>query len=259
MQDYSYKELSFLWLTVTHVSDFCFVYFCLHERFYYPLFLTIPILYRGVFSTLSGVLAIPKTGQWRGLPLGPCSGTTYRGPAPAGSRDILRMNSVGKRDESKRREKEAYIPWFTQKANKVLEMGLALFTEASGALLMWWKCRALSQEGLRSPGRKVNSEGLCASGDQPEKRERERERERKREKEWHGETKLWWSQVCSFILKRSFYALSYTYLEVKDTESCRVSSTLHEFDFHQDQDVFCISFHLQGFVLCTLSSGPEAY
>ena len=55
-------------------------------------------------------------------------------------------------------------------------MGLALFTEASGALSMGWKCRALSQEGLRSPGRKLNSESLCAPGDQPEKR-RERERE----------------------------------------------------------------------------------
>ena len=41
-----------------------------------------------------------------------------QGPAPAGSRDTLRMNGVGKRDESKRREKKADIPWFTQKANK---------------------------------------------------------------------------------------------------------------------------------------------
>ena len=37
-----------------------------------------------------------------------------------------------------------------------------------------------SQEGLGSPGRKVNSESLCAPGDQPEK-ERERERERKKD------------------------------------------------------------------------------
>ena len=36
-----------------------------------------------------------------------------------------------------------------------------------------------SLEGLRSLGRKVNSERLCAPGDQPEK-EREGERERKR-------------------------------------------------------------------------------
>ena len=31
---------------------------------------------------------------------------------------------------------EADIPWFTQKANKVPEKGLALFTEAAGALLV---------------------------------------------------------------------------------------------------------------------------
>ena len=46
------------------------------------------------------------------------------------------------------------------------------------------RCRAPSQEGLRSPGRKVNSESLCAPGDQPEREgERERERERKRKKD----------------------------------------------------------------------------
>ena len=45
-----------------------------------------------------------------------------------------------------------------------------------------------SHEGLRSPGREVNSESLCTPGDQPEKeREGERERERKKEKERHGD------------------------------------------------------------------------
>ena len=52
--------------------------------------------------------------------------------------------------------------------------GLALFTKLSGALSMWGRRRAPSREGLRNPGRKVNSESLCASGDQPEKK-RERE------------------------------------------------------------------------------------
>ena len=86
-----------------------------------------------------------------------------QGPAPAGSRDTLRMNGVSKRDESNRREKKADIPWFTQKANKAPDMGLALFTEASGALSMGRRCRAPSVEGLRSPGKKVNSETLCPS------------------------------------------------------------------------------------------------
>ena len=43
-----------------------------------------------------------------------------------------------------------------------------------------------SREGLRSLGRKMNSEGLCTPGDQPEKergREREREKERKTKKD----------------------------------------------------------------------------
>ena len=43
-----------------------------------------------------------------------------------------------------------------------------------------------SRDGLRSPGRKVSPEGLCAPGDQPEK-EREGDRERKKDKERHGD------------------------------------------------------------------------
>ena len=55
-------------------------------------------------------------------------------------------------------------------------MGLALFTEASGTVSMGRRRRVLSRLGLRSPGKKVNSESLCATGNQPEKK---RERERK--------------------------------------------------------------------------------
>ena len=98
-----------------------------------------------------------------------------------------------------------------------------------------------SRWGEDCPGKKVNSEGLCALGDQPEKR-----RERERKKEWHGDTKLWWSRVCSFIFKRGFYTLSYTFPEVKDTKSCWVSSTLHQFYLYQNQDIFCIALHKQG-------------
>ena len=53
--------------------------------------------------------------------------------------------------------------------------------------------------------------------------------ERHRRERWHRETKLRWSRVCSFILKRSFYTLIYTFPEVKDAESCRVSSRFHQF------------------------------
>ena len=38
------------------------------------------------------------------------------------------------RSESER-EKEADIPWFTQRTNKVLDTGLASLTKAPGALL----------------------------------------------------------------------------------------------------------------------------
>ena len=76
---------------------------------------------------------------------------------------------------------------------------------------------------------------------------REKKRvKRKKKKKWHRETKLWWSRVCSFIFKRSFYTLSYTFPEVKDTELYRVSSTLHQFHPYQKQDIFCIAFYKQG-------------
>ena len=146
------------------------------------------------------------------------------------------------------------LPWFTQKANKVPDTELALFTEAAGALSVgWgrrtpssrWRHRAPSWLGLRSPGKKSEQRApvLQVVILKEEQREKRREKEKK---EWHGETKLWWSQVCSFIFKRSFYTLSYPFPEVKDIESCRVSSTLHQFDLHRDQDVFCITLYLQG-------------
>ena len=52
-----------------------------------------------------------------------------------------------------------------------------------------------SREGLRSPGRKVNSEGLCAPRDQPEK-EREGERERERERKKDMGTRALMEQRC---------------------------------------------------------------
>ena len=52
-----------------------------------------------------------------------------------------------------------------------------------------------SGEGLRSLGRKVNSESLCAPGDQPEK-EREGERERERKRKIDAGTKALMEQRC---------------------------------------------------------------
>ena len=58
---------------------------------------------------------------------------TCWGPAPAGSRDTLRMtaSTIGKvKGERKRLD----LPWFTQKGNKAPDTKLALFTEVTGAL-----------------------------------------------------------------------------------------------------------------------------
>ena len=71
--------------------------------------------------------------RWAGVTSLPNS--SLSGSSPAGSRDILRMDCIGER-ESKRREKETDIFWFTQKANKAPDMGLVFFTEATGALSM---------------------------------------------------------------------------------------------------------------------------
>ena len=64
-----------------------------------------------------------------------------------------------------------------------------------------------SPEGLRSLGRKVNSESLCSLGDQPEQeREGERERERKRKKDMG--TRALMEQRC-FNQHGGAYILSY--------------------------------------------------
>ena len=52
-----------------------------------------------------------------------------------------------------------------------------------------------SREGLRSLGRKVNLESLCAPGDQSEK-EREGERERERERKKDTGTRALMEQRC---------------------------------------------------------------
>ena len=117
----------------------------------------------------------------------------YQGPAPVGSRDSLRrMASVIKKVKGERKRLD--LPWFTQKANKAPDSELALFTEAAGALSVgWghrtpsprWRRKAPSRTGLRSPGKKVNSESPCAPRTHPERRT-ERENERKGKKNETG-------------------------------------------------------------------------
>ena len=94
-----------------------------------------------------------------------------------------------------------------QKTNKVPDTGLALFTKASGALSMGWRLREPSREGLRSLGRKVNPEGLCAPRDQPEK-ERDRERgEGEKEGNQDMGTKALMEQRC--FIQHCVFVLSY--------------------------------------------------
>ena len=56
-----------------------------------------------------------------------------RGPAPAGSRESLRMTASAIR-KVKGERKRLDLPWFTQKDNKAPDTELALFTEAADAL-----------------------------------------------------------------------------------------------------------------------------
>ena len=100
---------------------------------------------------------------------------------------------------------------------------------------------------LEAQAKKWTKRASVLQGISLKKKRRKRERKTQR-----GE--LWWNGIHSFIFKRSFYALSYTFPEVKDTKSCRVSSTLHQFHLLWDQDVFCIPFHLQG-PLCYVGEG----
>ena len=83
------------------------------------------------------------------------------------------------RREREKKEKRLISPGLHRKPIKPLH-GTCSVHEGLRCPSMWRRRRAPSREGLRSLGRKVNSEGLCAPGDQPEKeRKGEREKEEK--------------------------------------------------------------------------------
>ena len=136
---------------------------------------------------------------WNGLPfpspgdlLNPGTEPASRllpGSIPSRIQGYPQDDRIGERI-AKWREQRLDLPWLTQKANKAPGTELALFTEATGALSVgwgcrmpapWWRCRAPSQSGLRSPGKKMNSESHCAPRSHPERRT-EREKERKEKK-----------------------------------------------------------------------------
>ena len=93
-----------------------------------------------------------------------------RGPASAEARDTLRMNSVSERDESKGERKRLIFLGLHRKPIKPLTWDL----------LCSQRPQAPSRWGLRSLGRKVNSESLRIS---LKKREGERVSEKERKKD----------------------------------------------------------------------------
>ena len=87
---------------------------------------------------------------------------------------------------------------------------------------MGWRCWAPSREGLRSLGKKVNSESICAPGDQPEK---EREGGREGERETRG-TELWWSKGILIYMVWA-YILSYKVVILSKDKDWNSSLTKH--------------------------------
>ena len=109
------------------------------------------------------------------------------GSSPSRIQGYPQDDGIGERI-AKRRER-LDLSWLTQKANKSPGTELALFTEAAGTLSVgwgcrtpppWWRHRAPSQSGLRSPGKKVKSESPCAPKESSWKKNRERKKEKER-------------------------------------------------------------------------------
>ena len=168
------------------------------------------------------------------------------GSSPAGSRDTLRVNGIGER-ESKGERKRPIFLGLHRKPIKPLTWDLPCSWRPQAPSRWGEDAERLLERVLETRTESELRGPLCSRGSAWKRRKKERERERK--KEWHKETKLRWNRVCSFIFKKSFYTLSYTFPEVKDVESCRVSSTIHLFNPYQNQDVCCIPFHLKGLVI----------
>ena len=148
------------------------------------------------------------------------------------------------------------IPCFTQKANKAPHTELALFMEAAGTLSVgwgcrmpppWWRCRVPSWSGLRSPGKKVNSESPCAPRSHPERRT-EREKEGKGKKERHGETKLRWARPITLFSKGTFILWLVHRGKWKMQSHTESAQTLHLFCLYWNQDFFLHTFPINNVV-----------
>ena len=178
----------------------------------------------------------------------------YRGPAPAGSRESLRMTASAI-SKVKGERKRLDLPWFTQKANKAPDTELALFTEAAGAFSVgWgrrtpsplWRCRAPSRSGLRSPGKKVNSESPCFPRSHPERR-RERERKnRKERKNDMGRPSSDEAGSAALFSKGAFIPWITHFQKWKIQSHAESAQHYISLTFIGTRMFFCIPFHLQG-------------
>ena len=128
------------------------------------------------------------------------------------------------------------MPWFTQKANKAPAQDLlcSCRPQAPSQIAECAPPQAPSPVGLRSPGRKVNVEGPCAAGSQPEKGEGKRKNGMGR----HSFS----GQSPHFIFQGSFYSLSCAQRTMEVGQSHARSAVL---DPYRSQAFFLQTYHVQ--------------
>ena len=130
--------------------------------------------------------------------------------------------------------------------------------EATGALSVGWRRRTpspLGEDAGRLPDWVLEAwakkwtqrasvfQGICLR----KKRERERKTDKRERERKTQRPELWWSGIHSFIFKRNFYPLSYTFLKVKNTESAQHSIN---FTFIKTRTFSAHLFINKGLMLC---------
>ena len=134
---------------------------------------------------------------------------------------------------------EADIPWFTQKANKVPDKGLALFTQAAGALLVSWGSEdeeCLPVQISEAQAGKWTQRASVLQGISLKKRVRERKKER------HGGTRLTWNWSITLFFREAFIPWLVHRGKWKMQSHTESAQTLHLFCLYRNQDFFCIPF-----------------
>ena len=173
---------------------------------------------------------------------------SYRGPAPAGSRDTLRMNGVGIRKEREREKerKEVDIPWFTQKANKAPARDL-LWSRRPQAPSGWGEGAAhLLERVLEAWAGKWTQRASVLQGINLKKR--------KREKMTQGDQASV-SKACHLFSEGAFTPWVVHWTKWKMQSQLNIPSVL---TFINTRFLPAYHFINKGLIFCTLSSGPEA-